>query len=112
MYKIILLILLIFVLIYCYKSNIESFEDSNTIDVVDADQNNKLNDLTKYNNSLNQEITTNIDNKITDLNIKIRATEVEYEKDKKKDDEILKQVLIQQLDKIKFLKNLVKIDIY
>jgi hypothetical protein len=91
MYKIILLILLILVLIYCYKSNIESFKDSNTIDVVDADQNNKLNDLTKYNDNLNQEINTNIDNKITDLNIKIRSTEVEYEKDKKKDDEILKQ---------------------
>ena len=54
MYKIILLILLILVLIYCYKSNIESFDDSNSIDVVDADQNNKLNDLTKTNDKLNQ----------------------------------------------------------
>ena len=80
MYKIILLILLILVLIYCYKSNIESFEDSNTIDVVDADQNNKLNDLTKYNNSLNQEITTNIDNKITDLNSNLIDVKNNYNK--------------------------------
>ena len=95
MYQIILLILLILsivVLLYYYKYNIETFTDSNnTINIIDIDQNNKLDNLTKYNDKLNQEITTNIDNKITDLNIKIHDTEVEYDKDKKKDNEILKQ---------------------
>jgi hypothetical protein len=89
-YKLCLIILLLlFLLKCCFSNRIENFKDE--LNIIDRDQYNKLQQLSDGSANLDKNVISNIDNTVTNLNLKLKSTEAEFSKDKKKNEKILKQ---------------------